>query len=66
MKEYDIPIWEKMNLTFEEAAAYSQIGINKLRELADSPKCNFALHIGKKTLIKRKEFESYISQNRAI
>ena len=25
-----IPIWEKSNLTLEEAAAYSGIGINKL------------------------------------
>ena len=30
MKE--VPIWEKTNLTLEEAAAYSGIGINKLRE----------------------------------
>ena len=29
MKE--VPIWEKSNLTLEEAAAYSGIGINKLR-----------------------------------
>ena len=28
MKE--VPIWEKTNLTLEEAAAYSGIGINKL------------------------------------
>lgn len=28
MKE--VPIWEKSNLTLEEAAAYSGIGINKL------------------------------------
>ena len=31
MKE--VPIWEKSNLTLEEAAAYSGIGINKLRDL---------------------------------
>ena len=31
MKE--VPIWEKSNLTLEEAAAYSGIGINKLREI---------------------------------
>ena len=31
MKE--VPIWEKTNLTLEEAAAYSGIGINKLREI---------------------------------
>ena len=29
MKE--IPIWEKANLTLEEAAAYSGIGTGKLR-----------------------------------
>lgn len=29
-----IPLWEKSNLTLEEAAAYSGIGINKLRMLA--------------------------------
>ena len=31
MKE--VPIWEKSNLSLEEAAAYSGIGVNKLREL---------------------------------
>ena len=31
MKE--VPIWEKSNLTLEEAAAYYGIGVNKLREL---------------------------------
>lgn len=30
-----IPIWEKTNLTLEEAAAYSNIGINKLREITN-------------------------------
>lgn len=61
MKEITgVPIWEKMNLTIEEAAAYSNIGENKLRELAGDARCTFALHIGRKTLIKRKEFEKYI------
>ena len=27
----DVPIWEKSTLTLEEAAAYSNIGMNKLR-----------------------------------
>ena len=34
MKE--IPIWEKSNLSLEEAAAYSGIGINKLREITNA------------------------------
>ena len=39
----DVPVWEKMNLTVEEAAAYSNIGINKIDEMAKSPNCSFVL-----------------------
>ena len=37
MKE--IPIWEKSNLTVEEAAAYSGIGINRLYEMTKDGSC---------------------------
>ena len=30
--KFDIPIWHKLNLTIDEAAAYSNIGIHKLYE----------------------------------
>lgn len=30
MIETKIPVWEKMNLTINEAAEYSNIGINKI------------------------------------
>ena len=53
----------KMNLTVEEAAAYSNIGINKIDEMAKSPNCSFVLYIGRKKLIKRKEFEQYIAKS---
>lgn len=52
MKE--VPIWEKSNLTLEEAAACSGIGINKIRYLTDKDDCDFVLWIGSKRLIKRK------------
>ena len=55
-----VPIWEKSNLTLEEAAAYSGIGINKLRELTNDEKCRFVLWVGNKPLIKRKLFDEYI------
>lgn len=29
----EIPIWHKFNLTIEEAARYSNIGVNKIREI---------------------------------
>lgn len=59
-----VPIWEKLTLTIEEAAVYSNIGIMKLYEMTSNPTCSFVLHVGdRKRLIKRKEFERYISQN---
>ena len=54
----EIPIWEKSNLTIEEAAAYSGIGENRLRELTCQNTCTFVLWVGKKRLIKRKNLMS--------
>ena len=62
LKDNSVPIWEKMTLTLEEAAAYSNIGINKIDDMAKSPGCPFVLYIGRKKLIKRKEFEKYIEK----
>lgn len=59
MKE--VPIKDKLNLTIEEAAAYSNIGINKIGEMAKDPKCPFVLYVGRKKLIKRVAFEKYIN-----
>lgn len=64
MKE--VPIWEKSNLTIEEAAAYSGIGVNKLRELTNDKSCRFVLWVGSKRLIKRRLFDSYIEQSYSI
>ena len=58
-----VPIKDKLNLTIEEAAAYSNIGICKLQEIARDPNCPFVLYIGRKKLIKRKEFEKYINNS---
>ncbi len=57
MKE--VPIWEKSNLTLEEAAAYTGVGINKLRDLTDNESCQFVLWIGRKRLIKRKKIDEF-------
>lgn len=57
-----IPIWEKSNLTLEEAAAYSGIGINKIRKLTNDERCEFVLWIGSKRLIKRKKFDEYLEK----
>lgn len=62
----EIPIWEKANLTVEEAAAYFGIGINKIRELSNSPHCDFVLWVGSRRLIKRKKFEEFIEHTESI
>lgn len=61
MKKREVPIWHKTNLTLEEAAAYSNIGLHKLREITDDEDCNFVLWIGNKRLIKREPFDKYLS-----
>ena len=56
-----VPIHLKMVLTIKEAAEYSSIGINKIDALLKQPNCPFVLYIGTRKLVKRKEFEEYIS-----
>ena len=46
----EVPIWEKANLTLEEAAAYSGIGTGKLRELTNEKD------------FKKRLFDQYIEQ----
>ena len=62
----EIPIWQKSNLTLEEAAAYSGIGINKLRNITDSEQCPFVLWNGSKRLIKRRKLDEYIEKADSI
>ena len=60
---FEVPIWEKIMLTKEEAAAYSHIGIKKLDELLKKPNCPFVLYVGNKKLVKRREFEKFIAES---
>ena len=61
--KYNVPISEKLNITVEEAAAYSGIGIHKIREIIANEDSGMVLKIGnKKKLIKRKQLEKYLEQ----
>ena len=62
----EVPVWEKANLTLEEAAAYSNIGINRLRDISDEQNCPFVLWVGSKRLIKRRPLEQYLEQAYSI
>lgn len=61
-----VPIHLKMTLTIKEAAEYSNIGINKIESLLRTPNCSFVLYVGTKKLVKRKEFEEFISKKTVI
>ncbi len=62
----EVPIWLKSNLTLDEAAAYSGIGKNKLRELSDARNCRFVLWNGNKRLIKRRELDKFTDESYSI
>ena len=57
-----VPGWKKSNLTLEEAAVYTGIGGNKLRELSDSDSCDFVIWIGRKRLLKRRKLDEYLEK----
>ncbi len=56
----ETPIWEKVLLTLEEAACYTGIGINKLREMSNAANCDFVLWNGSRRMFKRVKLEEYL------
>lgn len=61
-----VEIKDKLNLTVEEAAAYSGISERVLRDRLANGEYNFILKNGTKILIKRKLFERYLENVDAI
>lgn len=55
-----VPLWERATLTLEETAAYTGIGINKLREMSDEPGCEYVIWLGNKRLFKRRKLDEYL------
>ena len=62
----EIRLSEKPTLTVQEAAALYNIGENKIRELSEKDSCPFVIFVGRKRLIKRKQFEDYIGKTYSI
>lgn len=65
-KDQLVPIWERRNLTLDEASVYTGIGVDKLREISNSDECDFVLWVGTKRLLKRKQLEDYLDKCRSI
>ena len=61
-----IPLNLKLTMTVKEAAEYSNIGINRIDRMLRRPNCPFVLDVGTKKLVKRKEFEQFISNKLTI
>ena len=59
-KENLVPVWERITISLEEAAAYSGIGVRKLRDMTDKPECNYVIWVGNRRMIKRKKFDEYL------
>lgn len=62
----DKPIWEKKCLSIEEAAAYSGIGIIKLRQLSQQKKCPFVKPLGNQIFIVREKMDIYFKDKKFI
>lgn len=58
----EVPISEKYNLTLDEAAAYFNIGVNLIRDLANGHKEELVLCIGTKKLIKKAKMEKFLDR----
>ncbi len=65
-KDQLVPIWERRNLTLDEASVYTGIGVDKLREISNCDDCDFVLWVGTKRLLKRKQLEDYLDKCRSI
>ena len=59
-KENLVPVWERITISLEEAAAYSGIGVRKLRDMTDKPECNYVIWVGNRRMIKRKKFDAVL------
>ena len=55
-----MPVSEKYMLTIKEAAEYFNIGIKKMRRLAEDNEGEFAIYMGNRYLVIRERFETYI------
>lgn len=65
-KRQTVPIQEKCLLTLEEAAEYTGLGMQKLRDISNFESCRFVLWNGAKRMFKRKKLEAYLEEAYSI
>lgn len=62
----NIPLNEKYTLTIKEAAAYFNIGVKKMRRLAEDHTSSFSIYSGNRYLIIRTKFEEFLVETSTI
>lgn len=66
MENTIVPVKEKYTLTIKEAAAYFNIGIKKMRRIAEDNLGIVAVYCGNRFLIIRPKFEEFILNSSEI
>ena len=66
MKRTAMPVNEKYALTITEASRYYNIGVKRLRQMAEEHLGEFSFFNGNKDLIIREKFEQFLTQTSAI
>lgn len=61
-----VPISEKYMLTIKEASEYFNIGVKKMRRLAEDNLGRFAVYSGNRYLIIRTKFEGFNEESSAV
>ena len=57
---------DRPTLTVKETAAYTGIGMNRIRKMCNENDCQFVLWVGSKMMVKREPFEAYLNQAYSI
>ena len=66
MANQKIPVNEKYMLSIDEAAQYFNIGVKKMRRLAEDNLGVFAVYSGNRYLIIRCKFEEFLQKTSSI
>ena len=56
----EVRLWHRQNLSVQETCAYTGLGRETIYSLIKQEDCNFALRVGRRTMIKRVRFEKYL------
>lgn len=65
-KDIAVPVWQKSLLTLEEAAAYTGIGANRLRQMSEAKNCDFVIWVGCRRMLKREKLNDYLLKSFSV